>query len=185
MFCHLNYQINKKLHREYYFQNCQKAVNHTVKKDGKVLYEHEHWQLLFNIDELVNPIIKDLGLQGMNIWPRYSYIQPNNKLNNHIDVDRIVGINFNLMDTRQPSLNMPGQKIYYEACLADVGSVMHSVEMSSDYRLVLKLAIREPWAKVFDAVESSGYLDHQETYAILPNYKNYVSKPSSFYEYVK
>jgi len=184
MFCHLNYKINKKLHRDYYFENCHKAVNHTVKKDGKVLHEHEHWQLLFNIEKLTDPIIKDLGLEGMNIWPRYSYIQPNHKLHSHIDVDRIVGINFNLMDDRQPSLNMPGQKIYYEACLADVGSVMHSVEMSKDYRLVLKLAIREPWQDVLNAVEKSGYIDHEATCAVVPNYKTYISKESAFYDFV-
>ena len=145
MFCHINYNVNKKLLREYFFSNFLKAKHH--KTSGSEIF---YWLKLFSGEELINPIIIDLGLDGLNVLPRFSFQYKNTILPEHIDIDRIVGININLMEDNIPTIHMNGVAYEYECAILDVGSKVHSVESAEYDRLVLKLAFREPWNKIYD-----------------------------------
>ena len=60
-------------------------------KEGDVVLKY--WYKVFNIEQLVMPITKDLGIEDLYTKPRFSYQFPNSTLSEHIDQDRIVGIN--------------------------------------------------------------------------------------------
>lgn len=177
MFCYLKYTIDKEFHRNYFWETYDTGGYHTVTDPvtGKVR-THKFWWQVFNLREVTKNIIEDLGLVGKNILPRYSYIKKGHGLNTHIDIDRIVGINFNLMEDYQPSLRIKNQKIFYESLLADVGAVPHNVERVNYDRLVLKLAIREPFNDIMEILDKRGLIDIETTSIYNPDYKNYVSK---------
>lgn len=143
MFCHLNYTLDKKIFRDYFFKNFFRAHHH--KTSGS---EIKSWIKLFSVEEITDPIIKELNLEGLNILPRFSYQLKNTRLNPHIDIDRIVGINLNLTD-ETPTIHLGHIPYEYEAALIDVGTKLHSVEPMPYDRLVLKLAIRNPWDEIY------------------------------------
>jgi hypothetical protein len=176
MFCYLNYTVDKTFHRNNFWNKYDTGRYHTAtdEQTGRKKI-HKFWWQVFNLEEDTKNIISDLGLTGMNVYPRYSYIKENSQLRNHIDIDRIVGINFNIMADQVPCLIMKNQRFDYEACLCDVGSIMHRIDFVSHPRLILKLAIREPWEEIFAAVKKSGYIDHEKTIAVNPNYLDYKS----------
>lgn len=175
MFCHLTYKINKDFHRENFWKKYDTGRYHTATDEFGELKVHKFWWQVFNIEDETKQIIEDLGLSKLNVFPRYSYIKEKNRLRDHIDIDRIVGINFNLMEDQIPCLIMKEQQFNYEACLCDVGSVVHRINFVSYPRLILKLAIREPWELVFDAVNNSGFIDHEKTINENPTYLSYKS----------
>ena len=117
----------------------------------------------------------DLGITDMNVKPRFSFQLPHTRLVEHLDYQRIVGINFNLEPETTPDLHIYGKDYPYEACLVDVGSVEHSVEKVPYERLILKFAIRELWQDIFDVLESRGVIDEEKTKQTNPDYKNYRS----------
>ena len=45
---------------------------------------------MFDIDEVVKPITYDLGIEKLNIKPRFSYQLPNTSLMSQIDEDRML-----------------------------------------------------------------------------------------------
>jgi hypothetical protein len=166
MFCHINYQVDKKLLREYFFNNFSRARHHKT-----AFSEWPFWFKLFNSPLVVDPVVKDLGLNGLNVLPRFSFQSKNTRLPPHIDIDRIVGVNINLMDEQTPSIHIRGKPYEYECALIDVGSKIHSVEPADYDRLVLKLAFREPWERIYGILKanqmiSSSDLDDYES--ILP-----------------
>lgn len=152
MFCLIDYPVEKKKLRDYFFANWNRAKHH--KTAGSEL---TYWYKLFNVNDVVSPIIRDLGLTGMNNKPRFSFQYKDTRLPPHIDIDRIVGINFNLMD-EVSTIHIEGIGYPYEGALIDVGARQHSVEPISTDRLVLKFAIREPWAKVYEALDKRSLL---------------------------
>jgi hypothetical protein len=156
MFCHLNYNLDKKTFRDYFFENFSKARHH--KTAGSEL---KFWLKLFADKEVTAKIIKDLNLEGLNIIPRFSYQLKNTRLVPHIDIDRIVGINLNLMEQR-PTIHINGFPLEYEAALIDVGTKLHSVEPMPIDRLVLKLAIKDPWEEIYSRLKEKNLL---KTYA--------------------
>ena len=152
MFCHLNYNLDKKTFRDYFFQNFSKARHH--KTAGS---EIKFWLKLFDGKELTDPVISQLNLQGLNVLPRFSYQLRNTRLDPHIDIDRIVGINLNLME-QIPTIHLNGVAYEYEAALIDVGTKLHSVEPMPVDRLVLKLAIRNPWDEIYSRLKEYNLL---------------------------
>jgi len=144
MFCFINYYANKQILREYFFKNFLKARHHQTSGS-----EIHYWLKLFGGKELVNPVLQDMGLYGLNVLPRFSFQYKNTRLPEHIDIDRIVGININLIDDWMPTIRINGCSYAYECALIDVGSKIHSVEPEPRDRLVLKLAFREPWDKIY------------------------------------
>jgi hypothetical protein len=152
MFCHLNYNLDKKTFRDYFFQNFSKAHHH--KTAGS---EVTFWLKLFDGKELTDPLIRQLNLQGLNVLPRFSYQLRNTRLDPHIDIDRIVGINLNLME-QPPTIHINSVAYEYEAALIDVGTKLHSVEPMSADRLVLKLAIRNPWKEIYSRLKERNLL---------------------------
>lgn len=152
MFCHLNYTLDKKIFRDYFFENFSKARHH--KTAGSEL---PFWYKLFGIEDLTKEIIVDLNLGGLQVLPRFSYQLKNTRLGPHIDIDRIVGINLNLMD--QPLvIHINGKPYEYDSALIDVGTKLHSVEPIVEDRLVLKLAIRNSWADIYSRLKEKNCL---------------------------
>lgn len=177
MFCYLKYTIDKEFHRNHFLETYDTGGYHTVKDPitGRV-WTHKFWWQVFNLKEVTKNIIDDLGLVGKNIYPRYSHIKQGYGLRTHVDIDKIVGINFNLMEEQQPSLTIKNQKIFYESILVDVGAIPHSVETVNYDRLVLKLATREPFNDIMEILDKKGLIDIETTIIHNSNYKNYISK---------
>jgi hypothetical protein len=171
MFCHLNYTIDKKFLRDYFFENIQKAKTHKTATG----YELTFWKKLFNIEKIVEPIVEDLGLIGLNILPRFSFQEKNTILPLHVDIDRIVGINFNLMDNDIPVIWMNDKPFAYQGCLIDVGAIKHYVIADNVDRLVLKFAIRNNWNEIFTRLLYKGKIDIENTMSCNPNYQSYQS----------
>jgi hypothetical protein len=90
--------------------------------------------------------------------PRFSYQLKNTRLNSHIDIDRIVGINLNLMSDHIATIHLQNVAYEYECALIDVGSIVHSVERVPFDRLVLKLAIRESWDKIYTILKEKNMI---------------------------
>jgi len=170
MLCHLNYNIDKEFFRKAFYDNYDKGNWH--KKDNIVF---DKWWKVFKIESIVSSITKDLGIENLNILPRFSYQVANSTLNSHIDKDRIVGINLNLFD-EQPEIIIDSKIYKYENALIDVGSKVHSVVAKNKPRLVLKYAIRNPWSEIYDILDKRGLIDHTKTYFDNPNYELYESK---------
>jgi len=130
---------------------------------------------MFGIDEVVKPITYDLGIENLNIKPRFSYQLPNTSLTSHIDEDRIVAINLNLLD-EAPEIILENKTYGYENALIDVGTKIHSVIAKDKPRLVLKYAIRNKWEDIYNVLDRKGLIDHTKTYLDNPNYELYESK---------
>ena len=118
---------------------------------------------------------KELGLEEMNVSPRFSYQFANTRLPTHVDIDNIVGLNMNLMDDHVPDIHLNNRPYFYECMLVDVGGIKHSVESVPYARLIFKLAIREPWAKIYNALKNKGLVDPDLTICINPDLKEYIS----------
>lgn len=139
MIWHLDYKIDKKFHTKNFWDNYHIAEFHP-----KV----PHWERVFkNIP--AEKEIADLNLQGLNVYPRYSYQWKNTLLAEHIDEDEIIGINFNLME-HPVSIHLRGKPYMYDTAIVDVGHVPHSVQPVDYDRLILKFAIRAPLEEVLD-----------------------------------
>lgn len=137
---HLDYRVNKSYHTENFW------VNYEEHQDRHP--QVPHWVRVFkNVD--CEQEIKDLNLEGLNVFPRYSFIPAGKALAPHIDEDEIIGINFSLMP-HPISIRMDGVDYEYEAAVCDVGHVIHSVEPVDYDRLMLKFAIRAPWEIVLE-----------------------------------
>jgi len=119
-------------------------------------------------------ITKDLGIEDLVTKPRFSYQLPNSTLPSHIDQDRIIGININLMPT-VPIIIINNKSYEYENCLVDVGSKIHSVVADENPRLVLKYAIRSTWTEIYNRLNNRGLIDHKKTEKDNKDYKSYVS----------
>lgn len=171
MFCHLNYHFDKKPLREWYYKN-----QHLAKHHKNQYSEVKHWFKLFEYDETVKKIIDELGISEFNVSPRFSFQEKNTRLPLHIDIDRIVGINLNLMD--EPAIiHITGKPYSYEAALIDVGTKIHSVESTSTDRLILKFAIRAPWDEIYRTLLNRNLIcdtlyDYQSI--LLEKYKKWV-----------
>ena len=146
MFCPINYFFDKDPLREYYYANQSLARHHKNE-----FSEVPHWFKLFKYDSLVTDIIDDLGISNFNVSPRFSFQQKNTRLPRHIDIDRIVGININLMPD-SAVIHIDEKPYSYEAALIDVGTKIHSVEPTPVDRLILKFAIRAPWNEVYQTL---------------------------------
>lgn len=152
MFCQLNYHIDKELHRNIFFDNIDLAHHHK-----SPFSEFTFWKKYFYFGPEVQQVVNDLNLQGLNIKPRYSWQEKNTLLPLHIDKNRIIGININLMD--EPAvLHINSVPYSYECALIDVGAQLHSVEPFHKDRLVLKLAIRDSWKVIWNRLNSIGMI---------------------------
>lgn len=169
MIIHLDYQIDKEHYKKMFFDRYDTGGYH---KEGDVVLKY--WYKVFDIEQLVMPITKDLGIEDLYTKPRFSYQFPNSTLPDHIDQDRIVGINLNLMPN-SPSITIDNKAFEYENCLVDVGSKVHCVKADENPRLVLKYAIRSNWSEMFNRLNKRGLIDHKKTEKDNKNYKDYVS----------
>jgi len=170
MILHLDYQIDKEHYKKIFFDRYDRGGYH---KEGDVILKY--WYKVFNIEHLVMPITKDLGIEDLYTKPRFSYQFPNSTLPEHIDQDRIVGINLNLMPN-SPSITIDNKSFEYENCLVDVGSKVHSVKADKNPRLVLKYAIRSNWNEMYKRLNKRGLINHNKTMQCNPYYMEYDSK---------
>lgn len=148
MFCHLNYHPDIEVLRNYFFNN-----KHRAKPHRGLGYTFEFWLKLFDEPDSVKLIINDLGLNDMDVRPRFSFQEKNTLLPKHIDIDRIVGINFNLLEKGLATIHINDIEHTYESALIDVGTQPHSVEPVPHDRLVLKLAIRNSWEDIYEQLD--------------------------------
>jgi len=176
MFCHLNYQIDKKYFREYFWENFDKGQYHvSYDENGQVKTIHQFWWMLFGLEKITKDIMYDLGIIDMNVLPRFSFIKSTCGLKPHVDIDRIVGINFNIMENNVPELTFGDHTVYYDSLLADVGSTIHQVKPVNYNRLILKFAIREPYQDVMESLDKRNLIDYEKTKIDNPHYAEYVS----------
>ena len=172
MIAHLNYQIDKEYYKKIFFDRYDTGGWH---KEGDVVLDY--WWKVFNIDDEVMPITKDLGIEDLVTKPRFSYQFPNSTLPEHIDQDRIIGINLNLMPDL-PSITIDDKSFEYENCLVDVGSKIHCVKADKNPRLVLKYAIRSNWNEMYKRLDKRGLINHIKTKQCNPYYLKYNSELS-------
>lgn len=170
MFCHLKYRLDKEFYRNYFFDNMDRAETH--KQYGKEL---DYWIKLFRSEEVTDKVVEELNLNGLNVYPRFSYQKKNTLLPKHIDEERIVGINLNLLDVK-PVIHLYDEPYEYEAAMIDVGAIPHSVEPFEHDRLVLKLAVREPWSLIYERLKEKDLL---ETYK--EDYVSSIKTKDAFY----
>lgn len=156
MIWHLNYQINKKHFQDYWHKNKQKGWWKENRYKGTL---HDTGTLfhLFHINDIADPVIKDLNLEGLNIKPRFRFSYPGWGQDTHIDIDNVIGINFNVF--KEPIyLIMDGVKHYYECALLDVGKYPHSIPPVDHPRLIFKLTIRAKVEEVLERLKDAGHM---------------------------
>jgi len=195
MLCHLNYTFDKSYYKKYFFDNYDKGDWHkdlvdesggklvrgtrTKKSNllGNEVRAFKKWRKMFDVEDAVKSITNDLGIQNLNIKPRFSYQLENCTLPSHIDIDRIVAINLKLDSYITPGIIIEGKLFQYENALLDVGAKVHSVESyNGKPRLVLKYAIRNNWQEIYNILDKRKLIDHTKTYFDNPNYDLYESK---------
>ena len=112
MIWHLKYNIDKEYFEDYYHTNKQKGWWKEARHEG-IMYDTGALFHLFHIDDIAGPVIKDLNLEGLHIKPRFRYSIPGYGQDEHIDIDNVLGINFNVF--KEPIyLIMNGEQHYYE-----------------------------------------------------------------------
>ena len=147
MIWHLDYKIDKEFHTKNFWDNYDIGEFHPKVPTW--------WRIFKNIQ--ADNIISDLNLEGLNVFPRYSYQFKNTLLPAHIDEDEIIGVNFNLMP-HPITIHLLGEPYEYETAVVDVGHVEHSVQPAPYNRLVLKFAIRAPLEQVLERINETDYM---------------------------
>lgn len=159
MLVHLKYKINKEKYRNLFYNNIQKYGQwHWLCPKRQELF----WYQLFIKDN--SPLKKELfevenelGILGMNNFPRFSYQFPNTVLGHHTDEDKLVSINLNLLDTT-PVIHLEHKPYPYEAIFVNVGNIMHGVEKDPNARLILKFALRHPWEEIYEILDKKNLI---------------------------
>jgi len=155
---HLDYEIDKEYWRNVFYENIQEGQWHWSVPKRKELY----WYQLFIRDnsplkELTRNVEMDLGIYGMNNFPRFSYQFPNTSLSHHFDEDNMVSINLNLLETI-PIIHIEHKSYPYNAIFVDVGHRPHGVEPDPNSRLILKFCLRHPLEEVYDRLDKFGLI---------------------------
>ena len=155
---HLDYEIDKQKYRDIFYENIQSGQWHwSVPKRQELFW----YQLMINdsspLKERMKELEMDLNIYGMNNFPRYSYQFRNTRLGQHVDEDKMVSININLLDT-VPTIHIENKPYQYECAFIDVGHVMHGVEPDPVDRLVLKFCLRHPYEEVYERLDKFGLI---------------------------
>lgn len=159
MIWHLDYEIDKQKWQQLFWDHIQEGQWHWSVPKLRYMY----WYQLFSgpgkewFDEASLRVERDLNIVGMNNYPRFSYQLANTRLRPHIDEDKIVAININLMDSA-PTIHLLGEPYQYECALINVGEVEHSVEPEPTDRLILKYCLRHPLEEIMERLDKVGLL---------------------------
>jgi len=159
-FVHLNYNIDKEYWRDLFYERLNEGQWNDSCPRKKTL----HWYQIFfhpgtELRKLVEPVERDLNIDGLDTFPRFSYMFPGAVLPIHKDEDGLIGININILDdVPAPVIHIKGQAFPYEAALIDVGNIQHSVKAVPHHRLILKFCLRYPYAEVYKRIESTGLI---------------------------
>jgi len=143
---HLNYNIDKEKYRNIY---------HEIKNTGNWSEKEwigERWWKVYGIESLVSDVAKDLNIDGIDNYPRFVELVPNNGLPKHIDEDYMSSIIINLSE-KTPSIMIENNSVPYECLLFHNGYLMHWVEPVNYERIMLKFCIRHPWEEVYERVK--------------------------------
>lgn len=158
MLIHLDYEIDKDKYRNLFYDNIQRGKWHWLCPKRQELF---WYQLFIKDDSSLKPelfeVEAELGIYGMNNFPRFSYQFPNTKLGHHKDEDEMVSININLLDTT-PIIHVEHKPYPYEAIFVNVGQKEHGVEPDENARLILKFCLRHPWEQVYEILDNRGLL---------------------------
>ncbi len=158
MIHHLNYNIDKKKYRDLFYDNIQMGQWHWSVPRTQNLY----WYQLFvkgnsPLKPLLRDVERDLNIEGLDNFPRFSYQFPNTRLSEHVDEDKIIGININLME-KNPTIHIEGRPYEYSCAVINVGKYKHSVEIDPMPRLILKFCLRHSWEEVIGRLEKVGLI---------------------------
>ena len=160
MIRHIDYEIDKKRYRDMFYDNIQKygKWHWSVPKRQELYW----YQLMIPDNSPLKPLVRDverdLNIEGMNNFPRFSYQFPNTRLSHHRDEDDIVSININLLETK-PIIHVEHKPYEYECALIDVGKLEHGVEPDTNHRLILKFCLRHPYDEVVERLDRLDLID--------------------------
>jgi len=156
---HLDYEIDKKRWKDIFYNNIQEygQWHWSCPKDQNL-----YWYQLFIKDDhplkkFTVDVERELGIYGMNNYPRFSYQFKHTKLDHHLDEDNMISININLFD-ETPIIHIDHKPYPYECALIDVGHFMHGVEPVPYDRLILKFCLRHPWEEVYERLDKFGLI---------------------------
>lgn len=169
MICHLKYNIDKKKYKKVFFDNYSKGKFYNL--NG---VDVPYWWRIYGLEKEVIEVTRDLGIQDLNFKAVFTFQHQFSKLPDHVDIDRIVGLNLNLADD-MPNITIEKKLYEYEAALIDVGSKVHSVTADKKPRLVLKYTFTDDWSKIYEVLNKNNIIDHEKTIKDNPEYKNYIS----------
>jgi hypothetical protein len=160
MFCNINYKIDKKYFKDLFWKNQQKNMKYWMRKDENWVWLKDHD---FHIDKMCLPILKDLNIYQFKPVCGFRYLFKNKKIKEHLDINRIITILFNLQDENYPKpiIHICGKPYEYEAALIDVGTKVHSVESVNYPRLNLKFNFSYgDWKTLYNILDKKGVIDH-------------------------
>ena len=145
---HLNYKIDKEKYRKIFYDIHQRGEWYKWKKFEPKL----SWWKVYQSDDcdirhLTKEIEEDLGIWGMNTYPRFAYLFANNNVPPHVDEDDMTSIQINLFD-KQPVMVVEDKQVPYECVLLENGKLRQWVEPVNYDRLMLKFCIRHPWEEI-------------------------------------
>jgi len=151
---HLDYRIDKEKYRKIFYDIHQRGEWYQWKKFEQKL----SWWKVYLPDEsdirhLTKEVEQDLGIWGMNTYPRFAYLFANNNVPPHVDEDDMTSIQINLLD-QTPVMVVEDQQVPYECVLLENGKLKHWVDPVPYDRLMLKFCIRHPWAEIIERIPS-------------------------------
>jgi len=157
---HLNYDIDKEKYRNLFYDNLDLGQWHWLAPKRRDLF----WYQLFIPDdsplkEKIQDVEMDLGIYGMNNFPRFSHQFANSRLEPHVDEDKMVTILINLMEKTEPTIHIESKPYKYQCAFVDVGHKVHAVEPDPNNRLILKFCLRHSYEEVYERLDRFGLID--------------------------
>ena len=99
---HLNYKIDKKKYSKIFYDIHQRGEWYQWKKfEPKLSWWKVYLSEDSDIRHLTKEVEEDLGIWGMNTYPRFAYLFANNNVPPHVDEDDMTSIQINLFE-KQP-----------------------------------------------------------------------------------
>ena len=139
---HLNYKIDKKKYSKIFYDIHQRGEWYQWKKfEPKLSWWKVYLSEDSDIRHLTKEVEEDLGIWGMNTYPRFAYLFANNNVPPHVDEDDMTSIQINLFE-KQPVMVVEDKQVPYECVLLENGKLKHWVESVNYDRLMLKFCIR-------------------------------------------
>jgi|TARA_B110000902_G_C14280391_1_gene576566 hypothetical protein len=149
---HLNYKIDKAKYTKIFYDIHQRGEWYQWKQfDAKLSWWKVYLENDSDIRHLTKEVEQDLGIWGMETYPRFAYLFSNNNVPPHVDEDDMTCIQINLFDIN-PIIVVEDKEIPYECLLLENGKLQHWVDPVPYDRLMLKFCMRYPWEEVLSKI---------------------------------